>query len=329
MSHRLAAPLGLTLFSLLLLFPVAGSAASSTLELSVNGIPVASPAEEDRAAVRRNLDRVESLLGDELSKQALSGPREFVAMLERLRNPQTRAGDVPRMFRGLQGLSLAQGYWNSYFKRKTRLKGRLLEYVYDRSQHTGWLVFSMRIDWFDTDTPEPRPPGQEVVTERDFLRWFVEIAPDQESGAPGWSELRRRDVSGEPGFTPAPGTPPFKDAAGMEIRGLPRHATNPADQRSVYSRGLTYKLLAMGASIKVRSVYHQKNNDGSLVRLPDIHPFYDPGAGGDAPRCLDIMFRGAPPAFHLPDQLGWCFGMCLDDPDAPDNPIVVINSNGD
>ncbi len=85
--------------------------------------------------------------------------------------------------------------------------------------------------------------------------------------------------------------------------------------------------MAQGSKIKIRSVMLKVGNDGGYVKLDSSHPLYDNNSThGDAPRCVDIMFRGPPPSVHLPEQLGWCFGMCLK---RGSKRIVVINSNGD
>ncbi len=309
--------------------------ADSTMGLSINGYPVANNEQATVKAINKAFDalRIASTTQNKLLEDETpwipKSRQEFDQILALLRDPDTKRDQVPKGFRGLQGLSWMQAVWIKEFGGRARLKGRLIDYAYDRVNRSGWLTFATRIDWYETRNAV----GDEVdpqfrSTSRDYFRWFIEILPD------GFEIIKRIDImpavegGADRPVNPqlgAIGTQPFP---GMQLDTL---AIDPADSRSVWQRGLTHKLLARGGNFIIRGVFHKQGNDGPLLRLPEEHPFYDRRTRdlkgeivGETPaRCLDIMFRGEPPESHLPEQLGWCFGMCTK------NNIAVINSNGD
>lgn len=83
------------------------------------------------------------------------------------------------------------------------------------------------------------------------------------------------------------------------------------DRNIVDDRRFDYKLHATGTNIHVLTVFL----DNELVDKSD--EIYM----SDEKSCIDVFFKGDPPATELPDQVGYCMGRC-------DHP-PVINTNGD
>ncbi len=114
-------------------------------------------------------------------------------------------------------------------------------------------------------------------------------------------------------------------ADGEPVVAFPPHAIDPEDPRSVWCRGLDHKLLAKGADVQIKNVFRKVEccnpgcdhpECGKLVRLSDTEKFYL----STEESCIDLMFKGYPPASELPPQVEYCLGRCENPP--------IINSGG-
>ena len=97
---------------------------------------------------------------------------------------------------------------------------------------------------------------------------------------------------------------------------FPPHSLDPDDGRSIWCRCLDHKLYAEGEAIEVRSVYRQRSGETALELLPSEHACYQSSKDS----CIDLMFKGFPPATTLPPQKEYCLGRC------PHPPIVNTGS---
>lgn len=145
--------------------------------------------------------------------------------------------------------------------------------------------------------------GVEVVTEtfnndqsfsngnpdrRELLHWDIAIEDY------GYRVFERQGSAESPNNDPFPGTVDF-----------PPEATNPANSLSVWCRGLDHKLFASSDAIRIERVYRQIDC-GRLNLLPDTDELYQIKLES----CVDLMFKGFPPATQLPEQSGYCLGRC-------------------
>lgn len=107
---------------------------------------------------------------------------------------------------------------------------------------------------------------------------------------------------------------------------LPPHSVDPDDGRSIWCRCLDHKIYAVGDQIAIHNIYCSQE-DGSLVRLEDGHFLYgeidETDKTDEAKKnmsCVDLMFRGFPPAIKLPPQIEYCLGRCAHPP--------IVNTGG-
>ena len=93
---------------------------------------------------------------------------------------------------------------------------------------------------------------------------------------------------------------------------FPKSSTDPGNPISVWARGLNHKLFAEGGkddegkdNFTIDNIYRSRNG-GPLERLDDRHEWYQTPEGS----CVDLMFKGYPPAAGLPPQTNYCLGRC-------------------
>ena len=92
---------------------------------------------------------------------------------------------------------------------------------------------------------------------------------------------------------------------------FPAFSLDPEDDRSIWKRCLDHKLFAEGKDEKgndnftINDIY-QRVDGGPLIRLDDAHDWYRVTKES----CIDLMFKGYPPASGLPPQSNYCLGRC-------------------
>lgn len=208
--------------------------------------------------------------------------------------------ETPDDFTGFCGFSTIQGYLATigYLddgEQPLVVKGRIRDWFYNNDFLTGHLSVDVWIDY------SRRVGGQRVPTKREILHWDIVVENDNlDDPDTGYKVVNRRGPESINNTDPFPGT----------IR-LPEAALDPSDGDSIWKRGLDHKLFARGKSIVVRNVY-RKIDDGPIKRLDDRHAFYKMTRCS----CIDIMFKGHPPALELPEQRSYCLGRC-------DHPPIV------
>ena len=170
------------------------------------------------------------------------------------------------------------------------LYGKIRDYTYDKKEERGHLSVDVCID---------RKEFVKVNENRkEFYHWDIEIEN-------GFRQMKRDE----------PSNPDVETTYNNPFPGfnLPKIAIDPADPRSIWRRGLDYKLYARGKGIKVRHIYYRRVSDPELERLPVGHQFYESTTAS----CVDLFTEGPPPGTfaELTDN-GYCLGRC------PHPPII-------
>lgn len=221
-------------------------------------------------------------------------PEKIRAWTTTLQSRDGNAADVHENLWGLAGFpgaQLLETYLASlsptYEKRV--VSGKIVDYVFDDAEKDGHLAVNTKVEYFNT----PASYAAKVPDRVQRYHWDIDVLKDT-------YEVRMRQGDPSHPDNPFPGTVTF-----------PKSATNPALESSIWFRGLDHKLWAKGTGIVVRHVY-EVLSDGSIERLPDTNAYY---RRTDA-NCIDLMFKGYPPAIDLPEQKYYCLGRC-------DQPEVV------
>jgi hypothetical protein len=208
---------------------------------------------------------------------------EWVAVV---RSRDGNAADVPLNLRGLAGFSavqLLESYVATFsgLDAQRRVSGKIVDYIFDDAEKAGHLAVNTKIEYFDTSESY----ASEVPDDVKRYHWDIEVTKGTYLVVPHSGD--RND--------PFPGTLALVEPTLTNIE----------------TRELDHKLWAKGTGIVVRHVY-EVFSDGSIARLPDTHPFYMSTEAS----CIDMMFKGYPPAIRLPVQRFYCLGRC-------DHPEVV------
>ncbi len=181
------------------------------------------------------------------------------------------------------------------FEYRAKLCGKIRDYVYLHETKSGHLVVELIHEQFTT-----RQAFLDCKPDRVTLyHWDIDID--------GCFQVHERCDGGFPDN-------PFPTLEGVDF---PAHSLDPNDERSIWFRCLDHKLYAKGECIKVRHIYRQIN-DGKFLRLDETafaHLYRSTEMS-----CVDLMFKGFPPAAQLPTQADYCLGRCAHPP--------IINSGG-
>ena len=271
-------------------------------------------------------DRLEDILSTLEEEIGISRDKLSEIVDERYTNGSLPL-DMPNVLKGIGGFSTLQFLQRAlanivpspdFPERRTEVSGMIRDYVFvhesDHSQEnyiasgSGHLAVEMITEVFDTneDYASKNPSFRELI------HWDIDIKKQ------GYKVFRRnpRDevISGAaPPFSLNPGDLTFPPAS-----------INPANSQSIWCRGLDHKLFAKGPdAFEIHHVYRQINCD-QIERIDEIVPIgggdIDPWYGVTPESCIDLMFRGFPPATELPDQSGYCLGRCK----SPD----IVNTSG-
>ena len=190
--------------------------------------------------------------------------------------------DVPSALKGVAGQStLSLVRWA--VDEPQVISGKIRDYIYDDQNKSGHLAVDTKVETYGSLANLRNGTPFRV----EFFHWDIEVVG-----------IYRVIPRGPDPFDPFPDTVEFSD-----------EALGP--DGSIRRRGLDHKLFAKGKGIVVRHVYRRVGN-GPLRRLPDGHPFYDTTEDS----CIDLLFKGFPPASELPRQRFYCLGRC-------DHPQVV------
>lgn len=268
------------------------------LGLSVIDIDGNSLMPSDREAILRTLQ--EGIIAESkhpalanIDIREEKGVEELRALLDRISNGTlVDLEAIPSEFYGIEGLSTIIALRTFALNEPVIMKGKIVDYGFAKDSEqfgSGHLAVQMTLGYYD---------AMDVLYKQEFLHWDVEIIRD---GSVDGYEVRERqgDAASDPD-NPFPNTVSF-----------PPEATNPADLRSVWARGLDHKLFAKYNDIKIRNVYLKTRTvasppDNDFVRLDDNDYRYQATPSS----CIDIMFAGYPPPIELPPQIGYCLGRC-------------------
>jgi len=178
---------------------------------------------------------------------------------------------------------------------KPTMKGKISDYIFiadaDGKTGSGHLSVDVTEEFF-------KNRQRNTV----FHHWDIEIKK---------YEVHQRVDAGFPDF-PFPvlqGNPELKAEPDPKkvLVDFPKEAIDPENDLSVWHRGLDHKLFARGkGGIKIHKIYESVNGS-KLSPLPREHPWYTV----DDESCVDLMFKGYPPAIGLPPQSNYCLGRCV------------------
>lgn len=97
---------------------------------------------------------------------------------------------------------------------------------------------------------------------------------------------------------------------------FPTSSTDPRNPLSVWARGLNHKLFAEGGkdaygkdNFTIENIFESRNG-GPLRRLESEGAGQHPWYVVTEESCIDLMFKGYPPAAGLPPQANYCLGRC-------------------
>lgn len=231
-----------------------------------------------------NQDKLRKILQEVLDIDVGSeeGRRALAKIIAKFDEGDVSTSDVPQALWGVSGsstLALAR----LGIGEKQIISGKIRDYIYDDSKKSGHLAVETKVETFKTIANFSRRVPDRV----EYFHWDIEVE----------GIYQVQTYSGDP-FDPFPGTVQF-----------PPEALGP--EGSIQKRGLDHKLWAKGKGIVVRHVYRQVGA-GPLERLPAGHPYYETTEES----CIDLLFKGFPPARELPPQESYCLGRC-------DQPQVV------
>lgn len=186
--------------------------------------------------------------------------------------------DVPAALTGVAGQSaLSLVRWA--VGEPQIISGKIRDYIYDDGEKSGHLAVDTRVETFSSLANLSGGSPFRV----EFFHWDIEVI-----------DIYEVIPRGPDPFDPFPKTVQF-----------PPEALGP--NGNIRRRGLDHKLFARGKGIVVRHVYRTIGN-GPIERLPDDHPFYETTEDS----CIDLLFKGYPPASELPRQEFYCLGRCED-----------------
>jgi hypothetical protein len=188
--------------------------------------------------------------------------------------------DVPANLTGIgafPGLQLLEAYFASVneLPERRKVSGKIGDYFFNDADKSGHLSVNTKVEYFDTAASYASKTPDRVQR----YHWHIEVLPETYEVRP---HSGKRD-------DPFPGTLAFAEPMLTNIE----------------QRGLDHKLWATGTGIDVRQVY-EVFSDGSITLLADGHPYYSETAAS----CIDMLFRGYPPAIDLPAQPAYCLGRC-------------------
>ncbi|MGH1480205.1 MAG: hypothetical protein ACRBM6_16030 [Geminicoccales bacterium] len=198
------------------------------------------------------------------------------------------------------GLSIDPEHLMEY---RSKLCGKICDYIFVKDTRSGHLSVEVIHEEFCT-----REAFIDCCPHRVTLyHWDINIPDDT------YEVLNRDDNSFQP--IPTPSVPSPFPPIPSDI--FPRHSLDPGDERSIWFRCLDYKLVAKGCSIEIENVFKQVDCD-EIIRLSESdYPWFYTSTEQS---CVDIMFKGYPPAAQLPTQAEYCLGRCVHPP--------IINSGG-
>ncbi|MGI9437906.1 MAG: hypothetical protein ACR2Q4_24250, partial [Geminicoccaceae bacterium] len=181
---------------------------------------------------------------------------------------------------------------------RTKVCGKIRDYVFVDETKSGHLAVELVQEEYCTRQAFLDCKPDRVTT----YHWDIEV-PEY------CYEVHERDDNGFPN-NPFPTLPDVS---------FPPHALDPDDARSIWCRCLDYKLYAKGSKIRILNVYKSVDG-GDLIRLDESKPENAGYYQSTESSCVDIMFKGYPPATQLPPQIEYCLGRCVHPP--------VVNSGG-
>lgn len=205
-----------------------------------------------------------------------------------------------------------------YDEYRSKICGKIRDYLFVDQTKSGHLSVELTHEEFLTRQSFLDCEPDQVTT----YHWDIEVLEG------GFEVLDRNDAAlnddEQPLFLAMP-----EGQDGKDVVAFPPHALDPEDPRSVWCRCLDHKLLARGEKVRIVNVYRKVEccdlncghpDCGKLIRLDETKDDEKKFYVSTDESCIDLMFKGAPPASELPPQVEYCLGRCENPP--------VINSGG-
>ena len=197
-----------------------------------------------------------------------------------------------------------------------RITGKIREYSFHPHEPygpigNGRLIVDVVHQKFD----EMRAPSDPMPTQTEEYQWTVQLrnARVLSRNDEGYYEYPFPSLQGNPDVSPGGDRKP-KDPVKVVF---PKEATNPCNPNGIWRRGLDHKIYAEGGEEIIIEEILRSINGGPKTPLPANHPWRQITPES----CVDLMFKGYPPAEYLPVQREYCLGRCA-------HPVIV-NSGGD